>query len=320
MIKKVLISGGREVGGLNAFAMALASGFEELGIEAEVAPLKKILKTHRKDLRDEGVLKIFSTTAVFFVPFCKNVIAVAHGFPRLDAQGFLKWIAILLSFRLSARYAILSCVSNYVKLHLKAFFNIETDGVIFNAVLPKFLEDYKQGQDKKYITYIGRLHKVKNVVVFLEPLKRLLSKYPEFTVQIIGHGTDEELIKNIVKENDRFLVLPPKDPQDVIGVLRESEVFFSGCETEALGISYIEALTQGAKVVMPSSGGGLEIAPKLIGKRIFLFDLSMDEECVFEALEAAVLSKNKESFDSTPFAPKTIAMQYLQLSETKKVK
>ena len=163
---------------------------------------------------------------------------------------------------------------------------------------------------------------LQGVTVVEEPDKIILidGQQRTTTLYLLLWCLSEELIKNIVKENDRFLVLPPKDPQDVIGVLRESEVFFSGCETEALGISYIEALTQGAKVVMPSSGGGLEIAPNLIGKRIFLFDLSMEEECVFEALEAAVLSKNKESFDSTPFAPKTIAMQYLQLSETKKVK
>ena len=319
MVKKVIISSGREVGGLNAFATSLAEGFREIGIEAEVLPLKVILRERRKDLRDESVLKIFSTTAVFISPFCKNVIAVAHGFPRLDAQGFIKWAAILLSFKLSYKYAVLSCVSNYVKLHLKAFFNIQTDGVIFNAVLPLFLEGDVANEDRKHITYIGRLHKVKNVTVFLEPLKKILEKYPDFDVLIIGHGADKDIIEKAVENNPKFLVLPPKEPEEVIEILKRTDVFFSGCETEALGISYIEALMQGAKIVMPNSGGGLEIAPTLIGKRIFTFNLSMDEKTVFDALEAAVTSRSCAYFDSTPFAPKEVAEQYLKLSEIKKV-
>lgn len=318
MVKKVIISAGREVGGLDAFARALAHGFGELGIEAEILPLKEILSKRRNELRDANVLKIFSTTAVFIAPFCKNVISVAHGLPRMDAQGFWRFAVILLSYRLASKYGILGCVSNYSKRNLKAFFNIQADGTIFNAVLPMFLDTDNKKIQRSYITYIGRLHSVKNVIAFLEPLKKISKLYPEFTIQIIGHGSDERAIRELTKDNDRFFVLPPKEPNEVAEILRKSEIFFSGCETEGLGISYIEALTQGAKVVMPNSGGGLEIAPKLIGKKIFTFDLSMDEDSIFGALEAAILSNSKDVFDITPFIPEKVATEYLKLSEIKK--
>ena len=87
MVKKVIISSGREVGGLNAFATSLAEGFREIGIEAEVLPIKEILRNNRGELGDKEVLKILSTSAMYFAPPFKNTIGVAHGFPVPSVQG-----------------------------------------------------------------------------------------------------------------------------------------------------------------------------------------------------------------------------------------
>src|SRR5882757_5922630 len=130
---KVLITGGREVGGLSVFAEGLREGFTELGIAAEIISPSGILSRWR-DLRDPGVLKILSTTAVFAAPFARRAICVAHGFPRPDAQGWPKTLAILASFKLAnlSSDSRLTTVSDYVAVHLRAIYRLRVDAVIHN--------------------------------------------------------------------------------------------------------------------------------------------------------------------------------------------
>jgi glycosyltransferase involved in cell wall biosynthesis len=161
---KVLITGGREVGGLTAFANGLSEGFTALGIPSEVIPPNEIFKRWR-DLRDQRVLKILSTTAVFAAPFARRAICAAHGFPRADAQGWARMAAILGSFKLAntRSEARLVAVSDYVAAHLRGLFNLQVDAVIRNPVQSCFLEPADESGDRCYLTYVGRLLPAKNV-------------------------------------------------------------------------------------------------------------------------------------------------------------
>src|SRR6266478_8141037 len=141
--EKVLITNGHEVGGLTAFAAGLSEGFTALGIPSEVVSPGRIFKSWR-DLRDAKVLKILSTTAVFAAPFARRVICMAHGFPRADAQGWVKSLAIIGSYKL-ANYcseARLVAVSDYGAIHLRSIFNLKVDAVIHNPLRPLFLQTF----------------------------------------------------------------------------------------------------------------------------------------------------------------------------------
>ncbi len=102
------------------------------------------------------------------------------------------------------------------------------------------------------------------------------------------------------------------DSAGVRGWLRRTHVFVSGCETEALGISYLEALSQGCSVVMPACGGGLEIAPELIGTWIHLLPLSFDRNETLAALRRAFGPKC-EPMTFAAYEAKVIAQAYLSL-------
>src|SRR6266704_2108752 len=97
---KVLITGGREIGGLTAFAGGLSEGFAALGIPSEVITPNEIFKRWRHS-RAPGVLKILSTTAVFAAPFARRAIFVAHGFPCAAYQGWMKALSSIGSFKLA---------------------------------------------------------------------------------------------------------------------------------------------------------------------------------------------------------------------------
>lgn len=68
---RVLITGGREIGGVASFADASRAGFRDLGVTAEIVSPLRIFARWR-DLRDLRVLKILSTTAVFAAPFARR--------------------------------------------------------------------------------------------------------------------------------------------------------------------------------------------------------------------------------------------------------
>jgi glycosyltransferase involved in cell wall biosynthesis len=308
---KVLITGGHEVGGLSMFAEGLREGFAELNIPAEIIPPASIL-SHWRDLRDPGVLKILSTTAVFAAPLARRAICVAHGFPRPDAQGWLKTLAILASFKIAnlSYGCCLAAVSDYVAAHLCAVYNLSVNAVIRNPVQSIFTETWQDTEERVYLTYVGRLIPAKNAHRLLPAMCQMLDEDSRLRICIIGDGPLRQELRAAFSD-PRVEFWGNLDSLAVRGYLRKTRVFISGNETEPLGITYLEALSQGCAVTMPACGGGLEIAPELIGARIFLLPLSFRGAEVLDVLRRAVRSTSSPlSFQA--YAPKAIAARYLE--------
>jgi glycosyltransferase involved in cell wall biosynthesis len=314
-ISKVMITGGRETGGLQSFATTLAGGFADLGIPAEVISPRTIYSRWR-DLRNPEILKILSTTAVFVAPFSRRTICMAHGFPRADAQGWVTVLALVASFKTSrSRNSRLVAISHYAASHLKAIYDIAVDGVIHNPLNPIFFESVGGEDDsmRHYLTYVGRLHPVKNIDKLLPAMQAALEDCPELRICIVGDGLLRGELDRRFGCDSRVQFTGDLDIHAVRNILRRTKVFISGCETEALGIAYLEALSQGCAAVMPACGGGLEIAPELIGGKIQLLPLSFDCGQIRSAiLRALCHSGTTALLDS--FQPKTVARQYLEIA------
>lgn len=292
--RKVLLTGGREVGGLSSFAEALAEGFTELGIPAEIIPPSRIW-FHWRDLRDPAVLKILSTTAVFAVPFAKRAICVAHGCPCADVQGWKKVLGFLASYKLTnlCRETPLVAVSEYSAVHLLQIFNLRFEAVIQNPVKQVFLEAHTGPYtERNYITYVGRLHPSKNVHRLLPAIRIVLNRTPGLRACIIGDG-DQKAMLQAAYADERIEFPGSLDSAAVRQKLRSTQVFVSGNQTEPFGITYLEALSQGCNVAMPASGGGLEIRPDLIGTQIYLLPVSLELSGVVAGLSRALNSPGK---------------------------
>ena len=118
-------------------------------------------------------------------------------------------------------------------------------------------------------------------------------------------------LEALVQDKSRVEFAGALDATAVRTYLRKTKVFVSGCETEAFGLAYVEALSQGCAVAMPASGGGLEIAPTLIGTQIQLLPLSFQGVEVLDVLRRAAKStSNSVPFDA--YAPGAIAAKYLK--------
>jgi glycosyltransferase involved in cell wall biosynthesis len=317
--QKVLITGGREAGGLRSFAEALRIGFLDLGIPTEiVSPLQMLLR--RTDLWDFRVLKILSTTAVFAAPISRRAICVAHGFPCVAHSGWLKTLGVLASLELANACpgAQLVAVSEYSSLQLRTIFNLRLDGVIHNPVQSLFLDPFDSGgaspetdwASRDAITYAGRLDRSKNVDRLLPAMQDLLNENRGLRAWIIGGGPARASLERIAAGDTRVEFLGCLPSLEVRARLRRTKVFVSGSPTEPFGIVYLEALSQGCAVAMPASGGGLEIAPQLIGSRIHLFPASMARASVTGALrQGLTLARREETV--LAYSPRVVAEAYL---------
>jgi len=309
---RILITGGRETGGVQSFAEGLRAGFAGLGISAEIIPSAQVFRRWR-EMRDPQILKILSTTAVFAAPLSRRALCVAHGFPRADVQGWMKLLALVASFKLAGAGSQLVAVSHYAAVHLRTIFNLRVDAVIHNPLSELFLEPHDADEPARdCITYVGRLHPAKNLECILPAVLILLRDQPDLRACIVGAGELRPALEAAAEHDPRILFTGELEQREVRAWLRRSRVFISGCETEALGIAYLEALSQGCAVVMPASGGGLEIAPELIGTRIHLFAGSAGSEPIADALRRA-LAAAPQAVSLAAYSPRAVAQAYLDL-------
>jgi len=311
---RVLIAGGKPGGGIASFAEALHSGFVDLGIPAEVVPDGAIFARPR-ELRDPQILKILSIRAVFAAPFARRAFCVAHGFPCAANQGWPATIAILASLNLAAACTgtQLVVVSEYSALHLRSIFRLRIDAVIHNPLRPLFFEQPPQ-TSREAITFVGRLHRSKNVEKLIPAIRDVLDENPGLRALIAGEGEMRPLLNHLASADPRIVILGGLAAADVRDLLSRSRVFVSANPTEPFGIAYLEALSQGCVVAMPASGGGLEIAPELIGSTIQLFPSSVSRSGVASALRRALQQEPRPSRMDC-YSPRAVAEAYLAVDQ-----
>ena len=277
-------------GGLSSFADALHSGFRELGIPSEVInPSKLSFKVG--DLRNHRVLKILSTTAILMAPFAQRAICVSHGVPLARAQGWIDLFGLVGCFKLAnlCPSARLVTVSDYAALHLKYIFNIHIDATIRNPLTPIFLEPFdSERHERCYVTFVGRLVEYKQLDRLLPPICDLLNENPHLRCCIIGDGPCRKSWESSVAGLPRIEFVGSRDPMFIREQLRRSRIFLSGAGNEALGIVYLEALSQGCLLAMPAGGGELEIALQSVGETIQLLPISLGRQDVLAGLAPRV--------------------------------
>jgi glycosyltransferase involved in cell wall biosynthesis len=178
---------------------------------------------------------------------------------------------------------------------LRTIFNLRVNAVIHNPVHAMFLEHREENPTREYVTFVGRLHPSKRLESIVPAVRTLLDQTPGLRACFIGDGPLRGMVERAAGGDPRIEIPGPLPPDRVRARLRRTRIFVSGCETEALGIAYIEALSQGCTVVMPACGGGLEIAPKQIGTSIHLVPLPIGPDAILGALWRAL--------DATPGLP-----------------
>jgi glycosyltransferase involved in cell wall biosynthesis len=311
---KVLITGGREVGGVTSFAQGLSVGFTEIGISPEIVRPSNLL-SRMSELRSERVLKILSTTGMLLAPLARRAICVSHGVPLSREQGWLDLFGLVTLFKIAnlCPAARLVTVSDYSALHLKYIFSVRIDSIIRNPLGAIFLEPFdSERYQRRYITFVGRLVECKQLHLLLPAICDLLQENPDLRCCIVGDGPYRHAWEQSVAGIDRVEFVGSRDPLFVREQLRQSKIFISGAGNESLGIVYLEALSQGCVVAMPATGGGIEIALQSIGSSIQLLPISLDRRGVLAVLRRA-LEIQPSPIALECYSPSSIASAYLDV-------
>ncbi len=312
--EKVLITGGREVGGVASFAEGLSAGFTELGIPCEIVRPTS-LYSRFGELRSKRVLKLLSTTGMLAVPFARRAICVSHTVPMAKEHGWLKVFVLVGCYKATnaSSSARVVAVSDYVALHLGYIFNIRVDATVRNPLPRVFLDTYQaNGHARPYVTFVGRLVECKRVELLLPAICDLLNENPHLHCCIVGDGPLRQELEKSVAGHSRVEFVGPRDYSFVRDQLRRTKIFISGAGNEGMGIAYLEALSQGCIVAMPATGGGVEVALRSIGQNVQLLPISLDRGEVLNVLRKA-LNLQPSPVCLEAYTAKAVASAYLDL-------
>lgn len=180
----------------------------------------------------------------------KNALAVESSYLESSATGYK---AILKRFFLRRVKKIYASGKSNVKLVKLLRYNGEiviTKGVgVFNYI--KQPEFQKRNSVKNFL-YVGRLVKEKN----LEYLIQKFNAYPDLTLNIIGFGKQESLLKQQAKSNIHFI--GAVDNNDLPKYYQDADVFILPSISETWGLVVEEALNNGTPVMVSNHVGCAE--------------------------------------------------------------
>lgn len=311
--ERVLITGGREIGGVDSFAEGLSSGFGELGIPSEIIRPSR-LTTKIGELRSRRILKILSTFGMLALPFARRAICMIHGVSLVPWHGWTKTLVNLGCYKMANALPSvqLVAVSDYIAVHMAAFYNLHIDAVVRNPVKRIYLTTYSGQERRHYITFVGRLIPCKNVHRILPAISEVLNENPDLRACIIGEGPERAALQDSAIDDQRIEFRAHATDDEIREHLRRTKVFVSGHPTEGFGITYAEALSQGCAVVMPASGGGLEIVLDKIGDAVHLLPISLRHSEVVAVFRRA-LRAQPSAPPMESYSPRAAASAYLDV-------
>lgn len=188
-------------------------------------------------------------------PFYQKVIRKVYSFIQ---KLFLNWL-----------YDYFIEVNPFQHKWLKNEFGIPKEKVVYvpngipskylsKVYFSKFIEKHNL-EEKTVLSYVGRIEKYKGIEFGIRALVKLVPKFKSLVYVIGGQKTQysSELKKLVVelKLSPNVLFIDDLSEEDKYAVLSCSEIFVSPSTSEAFGISYLEAMSQGNAIVTVSNDG-----------------------------------------------------------------
>jgi glycosyltransferase involved in cell wall biosynthesis len=149
----------------------------------------------------------------------------------------------------------LIAVSNFTKNSLAKQFRINQNDILTipNGVNINKIKKLKVKKNINKIIFIGRLNPEKNVDILIYSFKRVLKKFPEKELYILGEGIEFKRLKRITEELDlsrevKFLKFFKKE-SDVLKFIKSSAIFVNPSKREGQGIVCLEAMASSIPVI-----------------------------------------------------------------------
>ena len=269
-------------GGVATFDEALAEAFIEEGHDTTIISTQSGEEVHKKELPinicKKGQLvaevqNIEPDIAIasldygrFFsrIKGCRKVYFL-HGFFNFASYGAVKSLLAVCYQKWMCSYADEIVSNSYFTSALNyKFWKIKSDKVAWLGADSEYIHRVKQKKtianaNNGNVLFAGRLVKGKGVDTIINAFAQLENCAKKYTLVIAGDGPLRQELEDLTKSkgvNVRFL--GKVEHSKMYELYSDSEVFISLNETEPFGITYVEALLSGCKIICPKTGGQVE--------------------------------------------------------------
>ena len=111
----------------------------------------------------------------------------------------------------------------------------------------------------KNIVSIGRLEQVKGYSDLIDVFELVNKEYPDWTLNIIGDGTEKEFLQNKIKDKnlqDKIILQGYLDKKGIEPILKNSSIYVMSSLSESFGIVLLEAFSYGIPCIAFDSAEG----------------------------------------------------------------
>lgn len=132
--------------------------------------------------------------------------------------------------------------------------------VIYNGINEYNLVPVDKHDYKFNVITVGNLIPIKNHSISIEAISRLHEKYPKINLCVVGSGSDEAKLKELVKGKklEGIITFAGRlDNDKVLDLMNKSNIFLLPSVNEGFGITYIEAMRAGA-LTIGTKGEGID--------------------------------------------------------------
>ena len=113
--------------------------------------------------------------------------------------------------------------------------------------------------DSKNFRSIGRLSKEKGFDDLLRLFKKIMSKFPDWNLNIVGDGFERNNLLDLAKElklGDRVIFRGYQDKEEINDLMLDSSIYLMTSHTESFGLVLIEAMSYGIPCIAYTSAQG----------------------------------------------------------------
>jgi glycosyltransferase involved in cell wall biosynthesis len=195
----------------------------------------------------------------------KPVVATIHDLYTSQWGGMYKSIMALPGapfefFSARMPFDRVLCVNTTLRKKLVNVAGLESNKVkvVQSGIDTKFIDKIKSSKKDKRIIYVGRLAAQKNVDMLIRSYARLdKSIRDEYELWVVGAGNERQKLEDLARRlgvNVIFTGFVSKD-EDVIRLMKKSEIFVLPSRRESLGLSVLEAMYCSCAVVSTACDG-----------------------------------------------------------------
>lgn len=172
-------------------------------------------------------------------------------------------------------------------------------------------------KNKKVLLFVGRLEEYKNPLKAIELLKELKDRSNDYILIIIGQGSLKNRLCNLIQEHkldDNVFLIDKVENNKIHEYYKTCDMFLNLNDKEIFGMSILEAMNQGCKVIAVSAPGpNFIIDNEINGVVLETFDFNMWIDKIDKYINDEFITiKAKEKIEKN-FKWDSIAKKYLEL-------